>query len=174
MRPVALENSMRKVLQSLGALNDLVARLGAITVVAVMVAAVFMRYIMNAPLQWVEELLIAIFIWLIMLGAVSSMRVRGHVSIDAVTNLLPLSTQRWIAVVVDVISIFSLVTLGWLGLELAINAGGKITSILQIPYKYIDLAVPVGCFWMALYVCFHLVADLRGEGFTEKSGEEKA
>ncbi|MDL2271713.1 TRAP transporter small permease [Desulfovibrio sp. OttesenSCG-928-I05] len=165
---------MGKVLQSLGALNDLVARLGAIAVVAIMVVAVFMRYIVGAPLQWVEELLIAIFIWLIMLGAVSSMRVRGHVSIDAVTNLLPLSVQRRIAVFVDIVSIFSLVTLGWLGLELSLNAGGKITSILQIPYKYIDLAVPVGCFWMAMYVCFHLVADMRGEGFTVKDGEEKA
>lgn len=165
---------MRNILHSMGAVNDLIARIGAIVIVAVMVLAVFMRYIMNDPLQWVEELLITIFIWVIMLGAVSSMRVRGHVSIDALTNVLPLSVQRWISVFVDIVSFLGLVTLGWLGLELSLDAGDKITPILMISYTFIDLAVPVGCFWMALYMLFHLASDLRGEAFKQKPKEDWA
>lgn len=165
---------MEKVLHPLKVLNDSVARLGAICIVLIMVLAVFMRYIMNAPLQWVEELLITIFIWVIMLGAVSSMRVRGHVSIDAFTSVLPLAAQRWIAICVDIVCCASLMTLGWLGLELALAAGDKITPILMVSYTYIDLAVPVGCFWMALYMLIHLAADIRGDAFRPKSKEERA
>lgn len=165
---------MGKLLEKMGRLNDLVARIGAICIVAVMVLAVFMRYAMRDPLQWVEELLITIFIWIIMLGAVSSMRVRGHVSIDALTALLPLAAQRWIAIFVDIVSCISLVVLGWLGLELSLEAGDKITPILMIPYTYIDLAVPVGCFWMALYMLFHLADDLRGKAFRLKAREDTA
>lgn len=151
---------MKKLFEMLAVCNDNVARFGAICIVVIMVASVFMRYIMRDPLQWVEEALIAVFIWLIMLGAVSSMRVRGHVSIDAFTVLLPKSLQRLLAVCVDVVSIVALIALGWLGLELSLEAGDKITPLLMISYTYIDLALPVGCFWMAIYVCFHLVADL--------------
>lgn len=153
---------MKNLLSGMAAINDFVARLGALCVVVVMVSSVFMRYIMHDPLQWVEELLIAVFIWLIMLGSVSAMRVRGHVSIDAFTSLMPGAMQRAIAVFVDMVSIVSLITLGWLGLELSLEAGDKITPILMISYTYIDLALPVGCFWMAFYVLFHLVDDLRG------------
>jgi TRAP-type C4-dicarboxylate transport system permease small subunit len=90
------------------------------------------------------------------------MRVRGHVSIDALTSLLPPAAQRRIAVIVDIAGCAALLVLGWLGLQLAMKAGDKITPILMIPYTYIDLAVPVGCFWMALYMLGHAVADLRG------------
>lgn len=159
---------MKKLLQTMGAVNDLIARIGAVSIVAVMVLAVFMRYAMHDPLQWVEELLITVFIWVIMLGAVSAMRVRGHVSIDALTALLPFAVQRGIAVCVDTVSCISLVILGWLGLELSLEAGDKITPILMIPYTYIDLAVPVGCFWMALYMLLHLAADLRGNAVRQK------
>lgn len=165
---------MRKFLEKIGYLNDLIARIGAICIVAIMVMAVFMRYAMHDPLQWCEELLIVIFIWVIMLGAVSSMRVRGHVSIDALTAALPRAVQRWIAVFVDIVGCMGLVVLGWLGLELSLAAGDKISPILMIPYTYIDLAVPVGCFWMALYMLFHLAADVCGDAFRGKVKEGAA
>ncbi len=148
--------------RQLGALADWGGKAAAIAIVAIMVTAVFMRYIMNDPLQWVEEVLIAIFMWMIMLGAVSAMRVRGHVSIDAFVVMLPQGAQRWIQVFNDIVSIVVLCTLGWLGLELALGAGDKITSILGISYTYIDLAIPVGCFWMAIYVAVLLCRDLMG------------
>lgn len=152
-------------------LGDLLGKAAAIAIVAIMVLAVFMRYAMNDPLQWVEEILIFLFIWMIMLGAVSAMRVRGHVSIDAFTSILPKTAQRRIQVFNDIVTIVVLCTLGWLGLELAREAGDKITPILGISYSYIDIAIPVGCFWMALYVLFALFRDMTGSSQTEQKKE---
>ncbi|MFT4173710.1 MAG: TRAP transporter small permease [Rhodocyclaceae bacterium] len=148
---------MKRFIDSAG---DWSAQLVTVLIVAITTLAVFMRYALNDPLQWVEEVLVTLFVWMIMLGAASAMRVRGHVSIDAITGLLPPGGQRAVRVFNDVLSIVILVALGWLGLQLTLDAGDKITPILSLPYAYIDVAVPVGCFWMALYGAVHLYSDL--------------
>lgn len=148
---------MKRLLDSAG---DWAAKLVTVLIVAITVIAVFMRYALNDPLQWVEEVLVTLFMWMIMLGAASAMRVRGHVSIDAITGLLPPAGQRAVRIFNDVLGAAILIALGWLGLELTLDAGDKITPILGLPYTYIDMAMPVGCFWMALYSLMHLYADL--------------
>ena len=160
------------VMRFLNKIGDWAGQAAAIAIVAIMVVAVFMRYALGAPLQWVEEILIAIFIWMIMLGAVSAIRVRGLVSIDAFTALLPQAAQRWVQAFDDIVVIVVLCALGWLGLELALDAGDKITPILGISYTYIDLAIPVGCFWMALSTAINLFKDITGAAAAPQ-GEER-
>jgi TRAP-type C4-dicarboxylate transport system permease small subunit len=142
-------------------LDDWIANTCTFVIVVVTVIAVFMRYVLNDPLQWVEEVLIALYIWAIMLGAASAMKHRGHVSIDALVTALPKRAQRYIQHFNDVVGIVVLSTFGYLGCELAMAAQDKITPILGIKYIYVDFAVPVGAFWMALYLLIHLVRDLK-------------
>jgi TRAP-type C4-dicarboxylate transport system permease small subunit len=142
-------------------LDDSLAKILIFAIVVITILAVFMRYIFNAPLQWVEEILIAFYLWAIMLGAASAMKVRGHVSIDVFVALLSERAQRRARHLGDVIGIVVLLTFGWLGLRLALAAGDKITPILGFKYTYIDLAVPVGAFWMAIYLFLQLARDIR-------------
>jgi C4-dicarboxylate transporter, DctQ subunit len=142
-------------------LNNGLANLATLTIVIITVSAVFMRYVLNNPIQWVEELQMAIYIWAIMLGAASAMKDRKHISIDVFFMLLPTRVQRYAQHMNDVISIVILVVFGWLGLQLALDSGDKITPILQASYLYIDLSVPVGCFLMAVYLIGHLISDVR-------------
>ncbi|MBS1210554.1 MAG: siaT 2 [Proteobacteria bacterium] len=142
-------------------LDDWLANLCTFVIVIITVVAVFMRYILNDPLQWVEEVLIAIYIWAIMLGAASAMKHRGHVSIDALVMALPKRAQRYVQFFNDVVSIVVLSMFGWLGLQLAMAAQDKITPILGIKYIYVDFAVPIGAFWMVIYLLIHLVRDIR-------------
>ena len=142
-------------------LDDWLAKLFTVAIVVITILAVFMRYILNDPLQWIEEVLITLYLWAIMLGAASAMKGRGHVSIDALVGVLPKPAQRYIGYFNDVVGIVVLVTFGWLGLQLALAAGDKITPILGFKYTYIDLAVPVGSFWMAFYLLLHLIWDMQ-------------
>ena len=142
-------------------LDDWLAKLFTLAIVVITILAVFMRYVLNDPLQWIEEVLIALYLLSIMFGAVSAMKVRGHVSIDVLVVALPKPVQRYVGYLNDVIGIVVLVTFGWLGLELSLAAGDKITPILGFKYTYIDLAVPVGAFWMAFYLLLHLVGDIK-------------
>ena len=142
-------------------LDDWLANLFTVAIVVITILAVFMRYILNDPLQWIEEVLITLYLWAIMLGAVSAMKMRGHVSIDALVVALPKTMQHYLAYFNDVVSIVVLVAFGWLGLQLALAAGDKITPILGFKYTYIDLAVPVGAFWMAFYLLLYLIRDIK-------------
>ena len=91
-------------------LDDWLAKLFMVAIVVITILAVFMRYILNDPLQWIEEVLIALYLWAIMFGAASAMKGRGHVSIDALVVNLPKSVQRYIGYFNDVIGIVVLVT----------------------------------------------------------------
>lgn len=145
----------------LGNLDDWLANLAILAIVVVTVVAVVTRYLLNSPILWVEEILIALYLWAIMLGAASAMKTRKHISIDVFFMMLPKKAQRYAQYVNDSICIVVLVVFGWLGLQLALESDDKITPILQISYLYVDLAVPVGCFWMAIYLLGHLINDMR-------------
>ena len=137
-------------------LDDWLASLFMAAIVVITILAVVMRYALNRPLQWVEELTVALLIWAIMLGAASAMKMRLHISIDAFTSLLPERAQRRIRLFNDLLAAGVLIVFGALGLQLTLNAGNKIMPILGLKYAYIDLAVPVGAFWMALYLLLGL------------------
>lgn len=151
-------HSLFKVLDTI---DDWMAKGCMLAIMAITVVAVFMRYVLNDPLQWVEEILVALFLWTIMLGASSAMKNRGHVSIDALVIHFPRKVRHAIQLFNDIVTIAVLLTIAVLGYKLAINATDKITPILQISYKYIDIAVPVGACWMALHVVRNIFRDIR-------------
>lgn len=153
--------SAHTVLKVLDSLDDIIAKGCMLAIMCITVLAVFMRYVLNDPLQWVEEILIALFLWAIMLGASSAMKNRGHVSIDALVVHFSKKTQYIIRLFTDILSIAVLLTIAYLGYELAMGAEDKITPILQISYMYIDIAVPVGACWMALHIVRNIFKDIR-------------
>ena len=59
------------------------------------------------------------------------------------------------------IALVILLTFGWLGWQLSLAAGEKITPILGLKYSWIDLAVPIGAFWMAFHLLMNLIRDIR-------------
>ncbi|CAI1173460.1 Neu5Ac permease [Serratia quinivorans] len=144
---------IRKLLVNL---DDILACLVLTAIVAVTVLAVVMRYLVHAPLPWVEELQLALYLWAIMLGAVSAMKRRKHVGIDVFVNLLPASARRLVLYWNDALSIVVLLSFAWLGLMLAEGAGEKITPILGIRYRWIDMAIPVGSLLMVLQLVVNL------------------
>lgn len=133
-------------------------------IVILTVSAVGLRYIFNSPLAWIEEVLISLYIWMIMIGAVSAMKSRKHISIDAINMLLSKKHQRWLQYFNDIVSIIVLLVFGYVGYELAQSAIQKITPILGISYYYIDLAIPIGSVWMA----FYLAADIYKNATSNK------
>lgn len=150
---------LRKILVNL---DDILACLVLSAIVAVTVLAVVMRYLFHMPLPWTEELQLALYLWLIMLGAVSAMKRRGHIGIDAFVNLLPPGVRRIIGYWNDALSIVVLLLFGWLGQELAQGAEQKITPLLGIRYAWIDMAVPVGALLM-------IVQLLLNHGYRDKN-----
>ena len=141
-------------------LDDWIAVIFTSLIILVTVSGVFMRYFVNDPLQWMEEVTVLLFVWSIMMGASSALKHRGHISIDVFVVRFPRALQISIKFLNHLVTLFVLVSLAVLGYQLAMKAGEKITPMLSIPYTYIDIAVPVGAGWMILHALRMFWEDL--------------
>lgn len=126
--------------------------------VGITALAVFMRYVMNTPFQWTEEISGFLMIWIIMLGAISCEWRRQHLTIDFAVGALPAGPRRVIEIIVGLASAGVLVWMAWLGWQLAQTAAFKRTQILRISWFWLDLAVVVGAGLTALVVLWRLFA----------------
>ena len=141
-------------------LDDWIACFGIAAIILVTALGVFMRYVLGDPLQWLEEVTIAMYVWCIMMGCASCMKVNGHVSIDIFVLLLPKKAQGYVKLLNHSLSVLVLGSLVVLGYQLAMKAGEKITPFLNIKYTYIDIAVPLGSLWMLAYVIRMIIKDV--------------
>lgn len=64
--------------------------------VAVLSSGVFMRYVLNRPLIWSDELASALFLWLSMLGSIIALGRGEHMRLTAVVSMLPPRLRLWL------------------------------------------------------------------------------
>jgi TRAP-type C4-dicarboxylate transport system permease small subunit len=125
-------------------IDDIVGAVSLIAIICITVSAVFMRYVMNSPFTWTEEVSLALFVWFVFIGISAVTKRDSHIGIDYFVLKLPKPMQKVMSAfrfLMVLIAFLFLVVLGW---RLAIESQGKITSVLRIPYFYIDIAVSVG------------------------------
>lgn len=137
------------------------AGLPLFVLVLITIAAVFMRYIVNQPLQWTEEVSGLLMIWIIMIGGVAAEREDNHLTIPLLPDALPRRVGLTMNIVVSIFSISILVYMAWLAWQLASRAQYKLTQILGVSWFWIDIAVTVGCILMAIYTGLRVLRYLR-------------
>ena len=145
-------------------LAGLASAMGALLVavlVTLTAAAVFMRYVMGAPISWTEEVSAILMIWIIMLGAISCEWHRQHLTIDFAVAWLPRPGRRLLAVAVALLSVAVLLTMAWLGWGLARASGFKRTQILGVSWFWMNLAVVVGALGAAAVTLWQLAFPPR-------------
>lgn len=120
------------------------------------ITQVFLRYVMNSPLFWSEELTRYLIIWLTFLGAGLGVRHRGHITVEFLARMFPLSFQRILNFGLDILIISYLLILCWLGVKVMKVFMVFKSSALSIPQGYIFLAVPVG----AAIMIYHKVRQI--------------
>lgn len=148
-------------MRNIGKLWSWGAALSLFVLVLITIAAVVMRYVFNAPLQWTEEVSGLLMIWIVMFGAIAAERDNQHLTIPLLPDALPRRLGAALNMVVAAVSIGILVYMAWLAWELAQRAQYKLTQILQISWFWIDLAVTVGCGVMAVYSLFRVARHFR-------------
>ena len=150
---------LRKLKSVILNIDDILAGISVSLIVLITVIAVFARYVIGKPIQWTEEVSLGLFVWFIMLGASSAMKINANISIDILVDLLPLRFRKYINIFVAVISFVTLSFIIVSGFLLAKQAGLKITPLLAVPYTYIDIAIPVG----GIMMLFHLIRRIKSE-----------
>src|SRR5829696_1031957 len=95
------------------------ALVGAI--VAITLAAVWWRYVLNAPLAWPEQISRIFFVWVTFVGAAVLYRERLHVAIDMFVTMLPIEVQRLAGWVIEAIVLMFNAIFFIFGLKLSLD-----------------------------------------------------
>jgi TRAP-type transport system small permease protein len=143
---------------SLTALCDLIARvaklfIGALVgaIVAITLAAVWWRYVLNAPLAWPEQVSRIMFVWVTFVGAAVLYRERLHVAIDMFMSPLPQAGRRAVGWAVELIILAFNVVLLLYGLKLSVDTLDQTFGALDITPASFYFAAPVAAAMMILF-----------------------
>ena len=139
-------------------LSDLVtevakAMLGACVALIVLItlAAVWWRYVLAAPIAWIEQVSNILFIWITFVGAAVLYRQKLHIGVDLFLEKL---TGRAKAVMYWAIEVGNLVFIAVLfvySMKLSIDVLPNTYGALDITPAWFYFSAPVSCAMMALY-----------------------
>ncbi len=127
------------------------------TMVAVVLAATFYRYVLNAPISWSEELARYLMIWIGLVGASVTLRHGEHIRITAIRDRLPAPVRLLGDLVVAALIgwfLWIMTVEGWAAAE---RGARQVSPALRVSMMWPLLAVPVAG---ALMLAQHVIQTL--------------
>jgi len=164
---------VKRLLEFIMGLELLMGGLLIIMMVGIMVLEVIMRYIFNNSIIWVQEFVIMIFIWMVMLGGSAASMTKTHVTITTFSQRLPKKWKHILQVFVSLVILAVLVyLLTTLPTSIAIQNKTKTSSMPVNIGKGHFYSTPlfIAVILMSiteLYYLFYEVKMLLGKEFTE-------
>jgi TRAP-type transport system small permease protein len=120
-------------------------------IVLITVGAVWWRYVLNAPVAWIEQVSNMLFIWIVFVGAAVLYRQQLHIAVDVFVRMLP---DRLIGIAFWMIELANLAFIAILfvySLKLSIDVLGNTTGALDITPAWYYFSAPVACAMMMLF-----------------------
>ncbi len=128
----------------LGGALDVAAAALVVVEIAVLLAGVFARFVLRAPLLWDDELASTLFLWLVMLGAAVATRRSTHMRMRALTGAISPSSRAFLDVVAILTAIVFLLVLVVPGMRYAADQAAITSPALGIADSWRTAALPVG------------------------------
>jgi TRAP-type C4-dicarboxylate transport system permease small subunit len=139
------------------------AGLAVLVIVALITYDVLLRYFLNQPQLFVDELASFLQILVIFGGLAYTFRTGGHVRVDLVTARLPPRARAWLRAIGLVVSLAFLGIVIWTTSQSALTAYryGRVSTVMLYPLWAPMLLIPLGLALLAGVMLAALVAQLR-------------
>lgn len=138
-----------------------------ITMLAMMVVLVFtnvvLRYGFNLGITFSEEVSRFLFIWVVFLGAVLTLRDHGHLGVHMLTKALPLAGKKACKFVSDVAALGCCVLITYGGWQIVTLEMSNIAPISGIPLGAVFVALLVGSVGMGILLVASIYRLLTGQ-----------
>lgn len=108
------------------------------------------RYLFSRPLVWTEEIVAALLIWLVMIGAYLAFSRRQTIASGVVLERLPERWQRLVRIVIDAAMAVSFAWIAWVGWQYLGLFGGDRTPYFGFPKGFYLSALPVAAAAMVI------------------------
>lgn len=145
----------------LGRTVDAALALAVLAASGAILTQVVFRYLLDAPVAWLDEFAVLAFAWIIMIGAVVVQRRDTHMQIDSFVRPLPaaLQTVAWALRLVAILATLAVVT--WQGWLLARRMSFIEYPAMGISRGFLFATLPLAGTLMLYYVARTALADLR-------------
>jgi TRAP-type C4-dicarboxylate transport system permease small subunit len=147
----------------MGLIQKYLAIVICISVPAIVVYQVILRYVFKAPLMGIEELLVFFIIWLYMIGGAVASKERTHISCGILTLYMkrPLTIKLFnvAKAAFGVVCCAWITKWGWWYFTYSLNLW-KTSDILKIPMFYGESAVFVGFALMLVYTFVEMCENI--------------
>ena len=152
------------------------AGLAVLAVTLMITFDVLMRYFLNEPQLFVDELASFLLVLIIFGGLAHTYQKGGHIRVDLLTNLLSPKARRVLQICALFIGMASLAIIAWNTLVSSCVAYrlGRTSMVLFYPLWIPMLLIPIGVALMALAMGARLVKELRSGETEGKLGSEKS
>ncbi|WP_189368578.1 TRAP transporter small permease [Tateyamaria omphalii] len=159
-------------MKAITSLSQAACALGAIMLAAtgvMLTYEVIARYFFIRPTIWAAELSQLCLIWGCLLAMAYLLTLRRHITVNAITTLLPPMAQKVCAsVALAIVVVFSAIVAFW-GFDIFFDSfvrGRTTGSLLNLPVWIAEASVPVGFGLLALQGVVELIR-LRGSDATQ-------
>jgi TRAP-type C4-dicarboxylate transport system permease small subunit len=125
---------------------------------------VLIRFVFKYPLPWTEEIARIAFVYCVFVGATIAVRENSHLSVDFLLVILPKGVARAAVFLGMLLVGVFLVFVTWQGVVLVLATGVQMSPVMQVPFKYLYLILPVSGAIMLLYLVANMLALIRGKG----------
>lgn len=141
--------------------------------VSVTFVGVIMRYFVNNPFVWLEEIQLMCFLWIVFFGSGAAFRTGSHVSIEFIVDRLPEKTRKVVEILIYLVVIIVLSFYMVQGMRLINQLIGtqRATNIFKVPYSIIYAAFPIGCVLMIINHTLIVLASLFNSKEADRVGE---
>ncbi len=129
------------------------AALGACVaaIVLITLAAVWWRYVVNAPIAWIEQVSNILFIWITFVGAAVLYRQKLHIGVDMFIGMLNGRAHQVMFWVIELANLTFIVVLFVYSVRLSIDVLPNTYGALDITPAWFYVSAPVACAMMMLY-----------------------
>lgn len=151
-------NKLDKVIYYIGA----ILTVSSVTVITILgIAQVLFRFILKISVPWTEEMMRALYIYMVFFGAVLLEKDNGEVRTTMLIDLLPARLYGAWEVVVSVLSIcFNIILIvgAFVACKTTISYLG---SLPQVSQKMFFIPMIIGCPLMIIYQLYYLVQNCK-------------
>ena len=133
------------------------------TMTVVVLAGVFFRYVLEAPLPWSEELARYLMVWGASLGASVAFEQGSHVAVTLLLDKFPRRVGKLLTLIAQIVIIGFMTIVVKEGFVLAHELKIQESTAMELPMTWPYLAIPVGCLFILVHALIAFIRNIVPE-----------
>lgn len=139
------------------------AAAGLVAMTIIVFAQVFVRYIMNDSLLWVEPVAILLMSWFIFLGSAVGVHERFHMGFDVLLHFLPARFGSWLRFLSNLAVMVFGIGMVIYGGQLMMKTWGSTLPVIRLPGGFGYMPLFVGGILITLFIFEQILKGLTGQ-----------